>query len=138
MADGLRTVTGQCLCGAVRYEVHGRLGDAHACHCSQCRRQGGNFAVATSAKRRDFTLVKDRSLKWFQSSKNAQRGFCGTCGSALFWDDGSEEVSINAGSLDEPTGVKITSHIYVADKGDFYDIDDDLPKFADHETPVSA
>lgn len=129
--------TGRCLCGAVQYEVNGALGDAHACHCGQCRRQSGHFVAATSAKRADFKLTEQRGLKWYQSSPLARRGFCGDCGSALFWDDGGQEVSINAGSLDQPTGLKITSHIFVDDKADYYEITDDLPKYAGYDRPVT-
>lgn len=130
--------SGRCLCGAVQYEVRGSLSDAHVCHCGQCRRQSGHCVAATSAKRSDFVLTEERGLKWFASSPVARRGFCGDCGSALFWDDQGEEISINAGSLDQPTGTKVTSHIFVDDKADYYEISDDLPKYAGFDTPVTS
>ena len=130
--------SGRCLCGAVRYEVRGPLSDVHACHCGQCRRQSGHYVVATSARRADLTLTEDRGLKWYRSSPKARRGFCGECGSALFWDDGSDDISINVGSLDQPTGLKIKDHIFVDDKGDYYDIDDGLPRFAGYDTPLTS
>lgn len=132
--DGTKT-TGHCLCGAVRYEVRGPLSDLHACHCGMCRRQSGHFVVATGAKRADFALTAGEALQWFRSSSFAQRGFCGTCGSNLFWDDGGDEVSINAGSLDRTAGLKLTQHIFVDDKPDFYEIDDGLEQFARGSTP---
>ncbi len=128
MTDESKVSSGHCLCGAVRYEVAGPLTDVHACHCGQCRRQSGHFVVAASARRADFTLNENGALKWFRSSDVAERGFCSECGSALFWRDGGDEISINAGSLDQPTGLKLESHIFVADKADYYEIDDDLPK----------
>lgn len=129
--------SGRCLCGAVRYEVHGPLSDAHACHCGQCRRQSGHFIVATGARRSDFRLTADSALKWYRSSEIAERGFCADCGSPLFWDDGGEEISINAGSLDAPTGLTIKKHIFVDDKGDYYEIDDRLPQFAGYDQPLA-
>lgn len=128
--------SGCCLCGAVRYEVRGPLSDAHACHCGQCRRQSGHFVVATSAKRADFVLTEDRGLKWYRSSDFARRGFCGDCGSVLFWDGGADEMSINAGSLDQPTGLTLKSHIFFDDKADYYEVDDRLPKFAGADRPL--
>ena len=125
--------SGRCLCGAVCYEVRGPLSDAHACHCGQCRRQSGHFVVATGAKRADFVLTEQRGLKWYRSSEIAQRGFCGDCGSVLFWDDGGTEISINAGSLDTPTGLTLTKHIFVDDKSDYYEINDGLPTFAGYD-----
>ncbi len=128
--------TGQCLCGAVRYEVRGELTAPHACHCGQCRRQSGHYVAATSAKRSEFTLLADAPLKWYRSSQFARRGFCADCGSALFWDDDSDDISINVGSLDLPTGLKLERHIFVEDKADYYEIDGDLPKFIGSDTPA--
>ncbi|MCG8543306.1 MAG: GFA family protein [Alphaproteobacteria bacterium] len=129
---------GCCLCGAVKFKVSGPLGDLHACHCSQCRRQSGHYIVATNAKRSDFVLTEERGLKWYRSSELARRGFCAECGSFLFWDDDGAEISINAGSLDQPTGLKLTSHIFADEKADYYDIADELPKFAGYDGPLPS
>lgn len=127
---------GHCLCGSVRFEVNGELGPAYACHCGQCRRQSGHFAAATSARREDFVLTAAGTLGWYQSSPGAKRGFCPACGTPLFWDDGGEYVSINVGSLDSPTGLKLEKHIFVDRKGDYYEIADGLPRFSGHDTPL--
>ncbi len=131
-----RTFTGRCLCGAVAFRIAGPIRQVHACHCSMCRRQGGNFNVSGDALKADLSFTQDRGLHWYRSSNWASRGFCRDCGSALFWDGGGETIGVNLGALDQPTGLRIESHIYVADKADFTVIDDDLPQFADHETPM--
>lgn len=128
--------TGHCLCGAVRFEVRGPLSDAHACHCGQCRRQSGHFVVGTSARRKDFVLLSDETLAWYQSSPEARRGFCSACGSAMFWDGPGDDMSINAGSIDPPTGIRLKKHIFVEDKSDYYDITDGLPQLKGYGTPV--
>lgn len=138
MPESAQTFSGRCLCGAVSYEVRGPLTETHACHCNMCRRQSGHFVVATGCKREHFVLTEERGLKWYRSSDWAKRGFCSECGSALFWDGGDEEISINAGNLEQPTGLSIEKHIFLADKADYYDVSDDLPKFADYQTPLSA
>ena len=130
-------VTGGCLCGAVRYEVRGPLAPAHACHCTLCRRQSGHYVACTSARRSDFVLIEDRGLKWYRSSPLAKRGFCGECGSALFWDDGSDEIGLNVGNMDTPTGLTLEQHIFVDEKGDYYEIADGLPTFAGIDTPIT-
>ncbi len=130
--------TGQCLCGAVRYEVRGPLTEPHACHCGQCRRQSGHFVVGSEANRTDLALTEERGLAWYRSSEWARRGFCRDCGSVLFWDDGGELVGINVGCLDQPTGLTLARHIFVDDKADYYEIDDDLPKFAGSSTPMPS
>jgi hypothetical protein len=122
--------TGRCLCGAVAFDVRGPLTAPTACHCGQCRRQTGHFVVSSNAARNDVTFQKQDGLAWYRSSDIAERGFCKDCGSTLFWaGDGKDYLSIALGALDPPTGLKIAKHIYVADKSDYYDITDDLPKF---------
>jgi hypothetical protein len=136
MAGARDVASGGCLCGAVRYEVRRPLTDLHACHCSMCRRQSGHFVVGTSAKRADFEVTAGGSLKWFQSSPSARRGFCAECGSNLLWDGDGDEIGINAGSLDQPTGLKLTKHIFVDEKADYYEIEDRLEKFTGYDTPL--
>lgn len=118
---------GQCLCGAVRFEVHGPLRPIVYCHCTQCRRSSGHFAAATACAAEHLRLTSAESLRWYASSAVARRGFCATCGSPLFWERrGSQRVSIWAGTLDTPTGLAASAHIFVADKGDYYGIADGL------------
>src|SRR3954471_20240312 len=95
--------SGRCLCGAVRYEVRGPLRDVLLCHCVECRRWSGHVFAATAARRDDLVLTEDRSRRWVASPESesaARRGFCGECGSSLFWDAPEREtVSIAAGTL---------------------------------------
>jgi hypothetical protein len=122
---------GGCLCGGVRYEVRGPLREVMACHCSQCRRTSGHYAAMTSAASADLVLTRADTLAWYASSPAAERGFCRVCGSNLFWKPKADErMSITAGTLDMPTGLKMNEHIFVADKADYYELDDDLPKKA--------
>ena len=127
---------GQCLCGAVRYQVEGPLDDPHACHCGMCRRQSGHFVAGVAASRADFSMTGESSLTWYQSSSFARRGFCSACGSMLFWDDGSPRIGINMGSLDQPTGLKLERHIFVEDKADYYQLTDGLPQFIGVDQPA--
>jgi len=114
---------GSCLCGACAYEVRGPLRNIIACHCTQCRKQTGHFLAATSARLADFKLLRSEPLRWYRASNAAQRGFCSTCGSVLFWQaDRAAQISITPGSIDGATGLSIEKHIFCADKGDYYDI----------------
>jgi len=126
--------TGGCLCGAVRYEIIGNPRNVVNCHCSKCRRFHGNFSAYTSIPEKNLTLVKKDGLKWFHSitdeTPDVYRGFCCQCGSSLFWHPkGREDISVAAGTLDEPTRLKTMGHIWLSQAGDYYCIDDKLPKF---------
>ena len=129
---GLET-TGGCLCGSVRYRVSGPLRPVIYCHCHQCRRTSGHFVAATAVEKDALNIEANEGLEWFASSDIASRGFCRRCGSSLFWiAEARDYVSIMAGTLDESTGLKAVEHIYVKDKGDYYDLADDLPKAPGH------
>ncbi len=118
--------TGACACGDVRYEVTGELRKVTHCHCSKCRRWHGHVGAWTAVDRAGFRLVEDRGLKWHALSDEVKRGFCGTCGSSLLWDEvGESHMSICAGTLDAPTGLVSKAHIFVGSKGDYYPLVDD-------------
>ena len=132
-AQGKFEKTGGCLCGGVRYRVTGPLRSVVYCHCSQCRRTSGHFVAATAVAKDALIVVADEGLEWFASSEFASRGFCNRCGSSLFWlSEARDHVSIMAGTLDESTGLEAGEHIFVKDKGDYYDLTDDLPKASGH------
>lgn len=124
----MKVITGGCACGGVRYEVRGPLRDVITCHCMQCRRTSGHFVAATACRRGVFSLPKSETLQWFVAVPGFRRGFCGECGANLFFEEvGGERVSIAAGSLDEPQGLKIAAHIFVAEAGDYYTIEPGVP-----------
>ena len=115
---------GSCYCGAVEYELHGALRPSVACHCSQCRKTSGHYWSATQVSNENFVVTKDAGLKWFRSSDTARRAFCKECGSSLFWQlDSEDETSVATGTLDGETGLTTDRHIFVADKGDYYEIE---------------
>jgi hypothetical protein len=131
--DHPAAATGRCLCDAVSYEVRGPMRDVLMCHCIECRRWNGHFSASTAVARDDLVLVEQRGLRWFDSPDsdlNARRGFCAECGSSLFWEAADRAtISIAAGSLDTPTGLRTAGHWYVSQVGDYYELGDDgLPR----------
>ncbi|TAN09945.1 MAG: GFA family protein [Rhizobiaceae bacterium] len=124
------THQGACLCGAVRFTTHGPLRGVVYCHCSQCRKQTGHHYAATNVADKDIEIRGTSAVTWYRASEKARRGFCRICGSALFWKhDELDVISVMAGAFEKPTGLTAEAHIFVADKGDYYDIDDGLPQF---------
>lgn len=123
-------IGGGCLCGSVRYHLDGPAADIVACHCGQCRKTSGHFVAASRVPSDTLTLVEDDSLRWYRSSEDAERGFCAKCGSQLFWRAvESDHLSVMAGTMDSPDGLTLAHHIFVADKGEYYRLDDGLPQF---------
>ena len=137
MSIDTKAVEGGCYCGKVRYRANSASAEVTECHCSQCRKQAGHRYASTDAKVGDVEIDGVDNITWFRASANAERGFCATCGSHLFWRSlGDDEMAILAASVDEPTGLRVTRHIFVESKGDYYDIDDGLPQFTGYETPA--
>ncbi len=126
------SVSGRCLCGAVRFEVDEPLRDVILCHCAECRRWHGHVCAATSVPTAALRFLSGDALRWIdspESEAHARRGFCGECGSSLFWDAPDRDtISIAAGSLEPPTGLKTIEQIYVEDAGDYYEVDSELSR----------
>lgn len=120
-------VTGRCLCGAIGFSGRVAGPEFSACHCGQCRRWSGYIWAGVAVA--DLVIAPNDSLRWFRSSDAAERGFCATCGSSLFWRQiGATLTDVAPGALDAPTGLRLAGHIYTADQGDYYPITDGLPQ----------
>ena len=123
------THRGSCLCGAVTFEFDGDLRAPDACHCSQCRKQSGHYFASSDVPRAALTVHGADKVTWFASSEHVRRGFCSNCGSTLFWDPiQRDSIAIAMGAFDTPTQTHLKMHIFVADKGDYYEIADGLPQ----------
>ncbi len=123
--------SGRCHCGAVAYDVHGPLRDVIECHCGSCRRVSGGVWHGAAARLADVEIHDQASaLTWYRSSEQAQRGFCNKCGSSLFFRrDGGERLSIAGGSLDRPSGLKLSVRIFTGETPDYGDWRNDVPSF---------
>lgn len=112
---------GSCLCGDVRFTVTGQPFDPAACHCSQCRKMSGHYWAAAVVAEDGIEI--EGEVRWFEASLRARRGFCPRCGAFLFWQEhGSGKMDFALGAVDGPTGMHLGRHIFVEDKGDYYDI----------------
>lgn len=118
-SEAAMTHDGSCLCGAVRFTVTGPLGVPDACHCTACRKQTGHHLASTDVPK--AALAVSGAVSWYPSSAKVRRGFCGVCGSTLFWDPVARDwIGVAMGAFDGPTGVALALHIFVAGKGDYY------------------
>ena len=121
MNADVRTITGSCLCGGVRYRASGELRGIINCFCGQCQKTSGHHFAATRVAQADFELLSDSTLTWYRSSPGARRGFCRRCGGNLFWEkEGLDTISITAGTIDKPTGLAVIDNIYVEDANDYH------------------
>ena len=123
----LKTYTGKCLCGEVTFRAEG-LSDIWYCHCQQCQHLTGLYVAAAGVKREHLKIAGD--VNWLPISEASKSGHCMSCGSYMFWDEAARDtVSILAGNIDDSEGLSVKGHIFVKDKGAYYEITDGLPQY---------
>ena len=76
-------LSGGCFCGAVRYEISGKLDDVTHCHCIHCRRTSGAAFVTWAEVTKTDYRVEHGTPRTFESRPGVVRSFCGDCGSPL-------------------------------------------------------
>lgn len=129
-------LTGQCFCGAIRYETSERISNQTLCHCTICRRTTGAPAVAWfSVAKADLRFTAGEPVS-HQSSAHGTRTFCPHCGTQLtFVDDAiPDEIDVTTYSLDQPERALPEAQIFVADALQW---PDDLPRY-EHGRNTSA
>jgi len=134
-AANIRTLAGQCLCGAVQYAVTDEFLYAANCHCSNCRRATGSaFKPFAGIERNKLRITKgeDNKLMIFGDEYGCDTR-CNVCGAFLYSvvRDGAF-VHVAMGTLvDDPT-IRPTGHIFVGSKARWFTITDDLPQYDEH------
>lgn len=126
-------IVGGCLCGAVRYEYDGEIGESSYCHCDDCKRAtGGPYTVGVLSEADKLTIVSGEVKSYTSiadSGRKITRQFCPECGSPLFTraEKCPDLVFIKAGSLDHPEIVKPSCQTWTEHAVDWAYVDESLP-----------
>lgn len=132
-------ITGGCLCGAIRYEVTEPDLGAMFCHCSMCRRFSGAPLVAGITVLRDATRWIEGEPKYYRSSKIAERGFCGDCGTSLVYrsliGEWTKWYLLFTGSLDEPEKFPPVFHLGVESQLSWIELHDNFKRMTCYDSP---
>ncbi|MDP6954214.1 MAG: GFA family protein [Alphaproteobacteria bacterium] len=128
----MSTLSGGCLCGAVRYELRGPILAVTHCHCRMCQRASGAPVVTWASVAREDYAATAGVMARYQSSDRAWRGFCPTCGSQLAFEYEASpgKVYINVGALDDPAAVTPERNIWLQSRLPWQPYDEALPHFA--------
>lgn len=112
--------TGGCLCGKVRFRIKEPVVQVGACHCDMCLRWCGGPIFALQCKG-PVEFEGEEHIVRYRSSDWAERGFCGVCGSNLFYYLVPKgEYAMSAGALDDTSGLQLESQIFIDEKPDWY------------------
>jgi hypothetical protein len=123
--------SGRCECGGVSYTVVGPLRSVWNCHCHRCRRFTGHHMAATGSSPDMVRFTSTTTLTWYAPEPSVAYAFCSTCGSSLFWRAATrpDHLSICAGTLDQPTGLRTSSAWWMAEHADYHTPEPNVNEF---------
>lgn len=128
--------SGQCQCGAVKFEVTVPESKFGVCHCGICRKINAGPFMAVHCET-DITFTEERGLACYRSSEWAERGFCKECGTSLFYrmiDPPDKFLGVSVEAFEEADGFELAQHIFIDNKPDRYDFKDEAPRLTGAET----
>jgi hypothetical protein len=133
----MSSMNGGCLCGAVRVVAELDNTDHSACHCAMCRRWSGG-APFFGTRARSVTFEGNENISRYESSSWAERGFCKTCGTSLFYFlKPRQAYMMSVGSFDDSSSFRLGREIFVDQKPEGYTFAGEHPKLTESETIAS-
>ncbi len=133
MADTLKSTTGGCMCGEVRYEAVGEPRAVGYCHCRSCRHHTGAPVTTYAAFERERVTFTKGDRKIYNSSPDVGRAFCGECGTTLTFEAKEEEwdgllfILLHISTLDIPDDYAPDLHWYHEERIAWFEAVDNLP-----------
>lgn len=128
---------GRCHCGEIVYSFRGGARDSSVCHCDDCRRCAGAPSVAWMDVASDDFAIERGEPTMYRSSPDAQRYFCGRCGTGLYYVNENALpglVAIQIATLDDPEAYRPTIHVQMADALSWEEALPGLPRFDRYPT----
>ena len=138
------SLTGGCLCGAIRYTVSVPITELRACHCKDCQKSSGTAGSANAMIPSSGLMITQGTPKRFtvtaDSGRTLHRFFCGDCGSPLFSrrELTPETTSLRIGTLDNAPAMKITANIWTKSARPWAHIDPASKQFPGQPDPPAV
>lgn len=106
------------MCGVVSYSASVAEPELGACHCSMCRRWSGGVFLGVAVQPDDISFEGKEHIQVFQSSPWAERAFCKTCGSNLYYrvtalGEHHGVYHIGAGTIDDQKGLTLSQQLFI-------------------------
>ena len=114
------TITGGCLCGAVRYTIDAEPLTVRVCWCLFCQYLGGGSGTVIAAFPADrVSITGDYAERddVADSGNHLRRAFCTACGTPLFSraEERPQLITVRVGSFDDPEQVRPLRNIWTAE-----------------------
>ena len=130
--DGER-IEGKCLCGAVTIRATPKRRTVEACQCTMCRRWNGVAYVGVQCGS-EVEIAGEENVVRYRSSDWAERGFCGRCGSSLFFHYlPLDTYGLLAGLFPDDSFEPLAEEIFIDEKPDYYAFAGDAEKLTGAE-----
>jgi len=136
-------IRGSCLCGAVAFEIEGRVTPIQLCHARRCQKfTGSAFSPELAAREERFRFVRgEENLTHYEAPllrepPALRRAFCRTCGSPMpSRQPETGSVLLLAGALDDDPDTRPFAHIFTSHAPAWDALADGLPKFPERPPP---
>lgn len=123
---------GSCLCGAVRFSARWPSKWVAHCHCTRCQRAHGAPFVTWAGFDAAAVAIEDdqAALRWHVADEGGTRGFCGQCGSPMFFksDRWPGELHIARALFTEALDREPLAHVFYETHVQWVSLGDDLPR----------
>lgn len=116
---------GKCLCGSIEVSAPSQK-EIGLCHCSICRRwSGGPMFVVHCGSDVQFDGASPAT---YRSSDWAERGFCGKCGTHLFYHLLQNNEFILVAGIFQDQDFELANEIFIDEKPAFYEFSNETHK----------
>lgn len=132
--------SGGCLCGAVRFSVASKPLWTAYCHCESCRRATASPLAAFVGFDEASVQFRGVARRFFSSSPDVERSFCGNCGTPLSYRSSRwpGEIHLYTATFDNPAAYPPTLHVHWAEKLAWLGLNDSLAKHNGASTPADT
>lgn len=131
------SATGQCLCGAIAYEIDGEPAMTGVCHCRNCQRQAGSaFSTLAGIPKPAFRFTRGEPKLYADSDtasgNTVERWFCGNCGSPIYsaLPATPDMLYLKTGTLDDTSGFTPQFHVWCDSKQNWVTLEEGVPTMA--------
>ena len=122
-------LTGHCYCGAVTFEIDGESDWVGHCHCESCRRASGSVMTTFAGFKKNQVHFTGARPSSFSPGNGVTRSFCGTCGSAVAYENAGspDEIHLHLGLFDDIDRLPAQDHSFRNEKASWLTADEHLP-----------